>query len=162
MWTLETPTMEIIFRAIFIYLFVFVICRIWGKKHFGEMTNFDFVLLLIISEAVQNSLVDQDSSMQGGMISVATLILMNVAFSRITYASRRAEKFVEGVPQVLIKDGKVNEDVMRKEKLTDQDLRSTLRLQGGVAAVEDVKEAVIEPNGHISVLKKEEGPRQVI
>jgi uncharacterized membrane protein YcaP (DUF421 family) len=152
MWTLQTPWYELVIRGSCIFFFMFIILRIWGKKHLGEMTAFDFILLLFMSEAVQNSLIDDDKSILGGMIVISTFLFWNVLLNKITYYFHKMEKIIDGSPLVLIKDGKLFKEVMTKEELTDQELHQALR-QGGVLNIEEVKQATIETNGHISVIK---------
>lgn len=153
MWTLHTPWYELVIRGVSIYVFMFVLMRLWGKKHLGEMTAFDFILLLFMSEAVQNSLVDDDKSVFGGMIVIVTFLLMNIAVNKITYRSRMMEKILDGTPEPLILNGKVLKDVLKKEEITKQELMEAIRLQG-VEEVSKVKKATLESNGHISVIEQ--------
>lgn len=151
MWTLGTPWYELVFRGIIIFVFMFVIMRVWGKKHLGELTATDFILLLFMSEAVQNSLIDGDKSVFGGMIVITTLFTCNVIVNKLTYHFPRLEKILDGEPKILIKDGMVIHSVMRKEQITQQELLEAIR-EEGVLEIEKVKQATIETNGHISVV----------
>lgn len=153
MWTLETPWYELILRGTLIYIFMFVIMRFWGKKHLGELTAFDFILLLFMSEAVQNSLVDDDKSIFGGMIVIATFLFWNVVVNKLTYRFRKLEKIIDGEPKILIKDGRIDETVLKKEQITQQELHEAIREQG-VLEIGKVKQATIETNGHISVVQQ--------
>jgi uncharacterized membrane protein YcaP (DUF421 family) len=153
MWTLQTSWYELLIRGTSIYFFMFIILRIWGKKHLGEMTAFDFILLLFMSEAVQNSLIDDDKSIWGGMIVIATFIFWNVIINKLGYRSRKLEKILDGVPKVLIKDGKLFKETMEKEQITFQELYGALR-EEGVLDIKDVKQATIETNGHISIVQE--------
>ncbi|MFL5785312.1 MAG: DUF421 domain-containing protein [Bacteriovoracaceae bacterium] len=155
MWHLENPWYEISARSASIFLAVMIIMRFWGKKHFSEMNPFDFVLLLICSETLQNALVDDEKSVTGGIISIGTLILMNVLFNRLGFYSRRMEKMIDGTPKILIKGGKIDEKLMRKECLTMQELHAALR-QEGIMEPSEVQWGIIETNGKISVIKKDE------
>jgi uncharacterized membrane protein YcaP (DUF421 family) len=151
MWTLTTPWFELFIRGSCIYIFMFVLLRIWGKKHLGEMTPFDFILLLFMSEAVQNSLVDDDKSIFGGMIVILTFLFWNVLLNKLTYRSRKLEKLIEGNPKILIQNGKLFGEVLSREEITIQELHEALR-EGGVLDIKDVRQATIETNGHISVI----------
>jgi uncharacterized membrane protein YcaP (DUF421 family) len=124
------------------YIFMLVLMRIWGKKHLGEMTAFDLILLLFMSEAVQNSLIDNDRSIFGGMIVIVTLVFWNVVFDKIAYHRNKFEKLMDGEPKILIKEGKVMDDVMKAEQITAQELEEALRL-GGVLGPDQVKQATI-------------------
>lgn len=146
---------EIVVRAAIIFVAVMVIMRIWGKKHFSEINPFDFVLLLIISESLQNALVDDDKSITAGVISFSTLVLLNVLFNRLGFFSRRMEKLIDGQPRILIRDGELDKKLMLRECLTMQEIHTALRQQG-VMEPSEVQWAIIETNGKISVIKKEE------
>lgn len=153
MWTLETPAFELFIRGTCIYFFVFILMRIWGKKHFGQMTPFDFILLLIMSEAVQNGLIEDEKSITGGAIVLTTFFFWNVLVNKMAFHSSRFEKLVQGKPQVLIIDGKVVEAVKKKEELSDEELGQALR-KGGVEDISEVRKATIETNGNITVIQQ--------
>lgn len=153
MWDMSVPWWEFIFRAIIVYVFLLVLLRITGKRQVGQLAPFDLVLLLILSNAVQNSMNAGDSSLIGGLISALTLILLNYLLSLATFYSKKAESIVEGRPQILIHQGTVFEDVMERAKLTHHELNSALR-NAGCNDLEEVKMAILENNGAISVVKK--------
>ena len=153
MWQLQTPLFEIILRSGIIFLFLFFSFRLTGKKHLSELSPFDFILLLIMSECLQNGLVGEDYSIWAALISVSTLILLNILINRIAFSSDRAEKFLEGNPKVLIFKGKVNQKTKDHEKISDQELAESLR-QEGVLDPADVYLATLETSGKISVIKK--------
>ena len=115
MWDLTTPWYELVLRATIVFLGLFFMFKLWGRKHLGEMAAFDFILLLIMSEAVQNSLVDDDKSIQGGLIVVATFMILSSLMNVFSFYSRKAERFLEGTPKVLIRNGKIMEEVLNKE-----------------------------------------------
>jgi uncharacterized membrane protein YcaP (DUF421 family) len=153
MWTLTTPWYELVGRGFFIYVFMFILMRVWGRKHIGEMTAFDFILLLFMSEAVQNSLVDDDKSLFGGMIVVLTFVLLNTAINKLSYRFRWLEKVFEGTPKVLVRNGVIDRQELDHQKMTESELMEGLRLEG-IEKVKDVKRATLESNGHISVIEK--------
>jgi uncharacterized membrane protein YcaP (DUF421 family) len=154
MWTLESPWYELVIRGSVIYFFMFTLMRIWGRKHLGEVTAFDFILLLFISEAVQNSLVDDDKSLLGGMIVIVTFLFWNTLINILSYKFRFMEKIFSGNPKVIVKDGKINHYLKHKEHMSDQELFSALR-QEGVEDLAKVKKATIETNGHMSVVQEQ-------
>lgn len=155
MWDLSTPWQELVMRAASVFILLFLMFKIWGKKHLGQMAAFDFVLLLIMSEAVQNSLVDGDKSIPGGLIVIATFMVLNSLMNIISFHSRKAERFLEGSPKVIIRDGKLMEDVLNKEKISLPELLECVR-EEGVLHLKDIGLAVLEANGKISVIKKED------
>jgi uncharacterized membrane protein YcaP (DUF421 family) len=153
MWSLSIHWSEFVLRAVLVYIFLIIILRITGKRQVGQLAPFDLVLLLVLSNAVQNSMNGGDNSVAGGMISALTLVAMNWIVGYATFRSKRLEALIEGRPQVLIHDGHVNRDVMRSALLTHHELEAALR-RSGCAAVTDVAFAVLETNGQISVTPK--------
>ena len=124
------------------YAFLLVILRITGKRQVGQLAPFDLVLLLVRSNAVQNSMNGGDNSLVGGLISAATLVALNFAVSLATYRSKKIEAIVEGRPQVLIHNGTLYEDVITKAHLTHHELAAALR-KGGCGCVEEVHAAIL-------------------
>jgi uncharacterized membrane protein YcaP (DUF421 family) len=153
MWNLSLPWFEFILRGVIVYAFLIVILRLTGKRQIGQMAPFDLVLLLVLSNAVQNAMNGGDNTVSGGMISAATLISVNWLVALLTFKSKTMEALIEGRPRVLIHNGKLFEDVMRRERLTHHELNASLRA-AGCACVEDVHYALIENNGQISILPK--------
>ena len=153
MFNMTIPLWELIARSAIVYLFLIIILRISGKRQVGQLAPFDLVLLLVLSNAVQNSMNGGDNSLVGGLVSATTLIALNFCVGLATFKSRRLETLVEGRPQVLIHDGKLYEDVMAKSQLTHHELQGALR-QAGCASVEEVQSAVMENNGAISVIQR--------
>lgn len=153
MWELNTPWYELVIRGTCIFFFMFIIMKIWGKKHLGEMAAFDFILLLFISEAVQNALVDGDKSLTGGMIIIVTFLFWNTLINKLTFRYRKLEKILDGEPTVIVKDGRINTDILRKEQITEQELFEAFRKEG-VDELRKVKLATLETNGHLSVVQQ--------
>ena len=150
MFDISVPWWELVVRGLVIYLFLIILLRITGKRQIGQLSPFDLVLLLILSNAVQNSMNAGDNSLVGGMISATTLVLVNYVVGIITFKSKKLEAIVEGRPQVIIHEGKLFDDVMWDAKLTQQELDSTLR-QSGYFEIKDIKLAILENNGTITV-----------
>src|SRR5712691_13474563 len=130
MWNLAVPWWEIVLRSLIVYLFLLCLLRITGKRQVGQLAPFDLVLLLVLSNAVQNSMNAGDNSLVGGLISATTLVGLNFLVGLITYRSKRLEAIIEGRPQVIVHNGKLFEDVMRKAKLTRHELNAALRQAG--------------------------------
>jgi uncharacterized membrane protein YcaP (DUF421 family) len=154
MWNMAIPWWEFLVRAAIVYVFLIVLLRLSGKRQVGQLAPFDLVLLLVLSNAVQNSMNGGDNSVVGGMISAATLVALNWGLGFATYKSKRLERLVEGRPQIVVHDGHVYRDVMEREKLTHHELDAALRA-AGCASLTDVHFAVLENNGQISVRRKE-------
>lgn len=153
MWNLAIPWWELIVRSVIVYLFLIVILRVTGKRQVGQLAPFDLVLLLVLSNAVQNSMNGGDNSLVGGLISAATLIALNYAVGTATFRNKKLAALIEGRPEVLIHNGKLYEDVLTRAQLTRHELNAALR-QGGCTCVEEVHTAVLENNGQISVTPK--------
>ena len=159
MWDLSSNWYELVFRTTIIYLSLFIMFKVWGKKHLGEMAAFDFILLLIMSEAVQNSLVDDDKSIQGGLIVVVTFMILSSIMNIISYHSRKAEHFLKGTRKAIIRDGKLMEEVLQKERKTLAELLEAVREQG-ILHLKDIGLTLLEANGKISVIKKEDSKKK--
>ena len=150
MLNMSVPWWEFIVRGLVVYVFLIALLRLTGKRQIGQLSPFDLVLLLILSNAVQNSMNAGDNSLIGGLILATTLVVVNYIVGLITFKSKKLEAIIEGRPQVLIHEGKLFEDVMNEAKLTPGELDSTLR-QAGYFHLKDVKLAVLENNGRITV-----------
>ncbi len=153
MWNLAIPVWELIVRSALVYGFLLLLLRLTGKRQVGQLAPFDLVLLLVLSNAVQNSMNGGDNSLIGGLISAITLVALNAILGFATFRSKRLEDLVEGQPMVLIHNGKLYGETMRRAKLTHHELDAALR-QAGCACVEDVHTAVLENTGTISVVAR--------
>lgn len=157
---LNVPWYELVLRSVAVYAFLLVILRVTGKRQIGQLAPFDLVLLLVLSNAVQNAMNAGDNTLLGGIISAVTLIASHYAVAWGTYRSKLFEGIVEGRPQILIHNGKIITEVMRKAKMTHHELNAALR-QSGCACATDVQLAVLENNGAISVIPRREGQREM-
>ena len=149
----EASVAALIVRAAVVYGFLLVALRVAGRRELAQMTSSDLILLLVISNAVQNSMNAGDNSLAGGLVSATTLIGVNYLVGVVTFRSKRLEAILEGRPQVVIHDGKVFEDVMARAQLTHHELQAALR-QAGCATSDDVRAAILENNGTISVIPR--------
>ena len=150
MFDMSVPWWELVARGLVVYVFLIALLRLTGKRQIGQLSPFDLVLLLILSNAVQNSMNAGDNSLVGGLISATTLVAVNYLVGLITFKSKKLEAIIEGRPQVLIHQGKLYSEVMSEAKLTRQELDSTLR-QSGYFEIKDVKLAILENNGSVTV-----------
>jgi uncharacterized membrane protein YcaP (DUF421 family) len=146
---------EKVLRAAVVYLFLLIAFRLTGKRQVGQMTTFDLVVVLVISNVLQNAMIGADNSVAGGILGAAVILIVNFIIAEIAVRSRRAERILEPEPTVLIVNGKIIEKNLRKELISIADLHSALR-KDGIISSEDVKLAVLEPNGAISIIKKAE------
>lgn len=146
--------MDSVLRAFAVYIAVLVIVRLAGSRTMAEITTFDFVLVLIISEAVQPALIDDDHSMINAVLLVITLVGMNVLMSLIKQRSPRLERLLDGTSLVLIERGKLHRDRLDKERVDEADVLEAARELQGVSTLEEIDYAVLEKNGHITVIPK--------
>ena len=153
MWKLAQPWWEFVFRALLVYGFLLVMLRLTGKRQVGQLSPFDFVLLLVLSNAVQNSMNAGDNTVAAGFILVATLLAVNGVMSWLTWRSKRAEILLDGRPQILVHNGQLDEAMLASERITRHELMAAVR-QAGVSDVADVRVAILETNGRINVIPK--------
>jgi uncharacterized membrane protein YcaP (DUF421 family) len=154
MWSLAQPWWEFVLRAAIVYVFLLVILRLTGRRQAGQLAPFDLVLLLVLSNAVQNAMNAGDNTVGAGLILAGTLIALNWGVGTLTARNATAERIIEGEPQILILDGKIYRDALRREEMSDLELKAALR-QAGCESAEDVRIAVLENNGAISVIRRE-------
>ncbi|MDA8451956.1 DUF421 domain-containing protein [Acidovorax sp. NCPPB 3859] len=154
MWALSVPWWEFILRGVVVYAFLLTFLRLTGKRQTGQFAPFDLVLLLILSNAVQNSMNAGDNSLIGGLISASTLICCHVVLARATFRFPWLAHLVDGRPQTLVDNGRVDRLLMRRELLSAEDLAAALRA-GGCLHLHEVERATIETNGQITVVLRE-------
>ena len=156
MWqSLEKMTvapLELAIRAVVVYLAILILLRISGKRQVGQMGAVELVTILLISNAVQNSMNGGDNSLAGGLVLAAVLVGLSMAFSWLGYHSKTFAAVFEGTPRLLVHDGKRLEAACHKELLTHQELHVLLRKQG-IQQLRDVKSAVLEADGSLSVVR---------
>ena len=148
---------EIVLRTGIVYLFLVAVIRISGKREVGQMSVLELVVILIISDAVQNSMVGENTTIWGGLVAVLTLIGLDLLLKAISHRSRRLRRAIEGEPRLLIRDGRVLERALAEEKIELSEVRAALR-EHGVEHIDDVRMAVLETDGSISVISREEPP----
>src|SRR5690242_4996737 len=139
----------IVLRTAAVYATVLVGVRLSGKREVGQMTPFDLTLLLLISNAVQNAMTGPDTSLAGGVVAAATLLILNYLIAELSGGNRRFRKFVQGQPSLLVHDGKVIEAHMAKEHVSTDELQRSMR-EHGISSIHDVALAVLEVDGSIS------------
>ena len=147
--------MESVIRGLVIYVFLLLIFRIAGKRTLSENTNFDLVLLLIISETTQQAMVDNDHSITNGVLLIMTLVGASVGLSLLKRRFPALEQWLEGTPLVIIENGKVLEDRMDKTRVDEEDILEAARSLRGLERLDQIKYAVVERNGNITIVPAE-------
>ncbi len=150
----ETSALALVVRAVVVYGFLLVALRVAGRRELAQMTSFDLVLLLVISNAVQNSINAGDNSLGGGLVSAVVLVVLNWIFGYAVWRWRGVERVVEGKPLRIVTDGKVHVGALRRELLTLAELRSALRKQG-IGRITDCRAVVLEPDGTLTAVRRD-------
>lgn len=143
--------LEIFIRTLVVYIVILIGLRLSGKREIGQMTAFDLVVLLLISNAVQNAMVGPDTSLIGGILAAAVLLLVNAVVARLRLRSPAVRRLVEGTPTLLVLHGKTISAHMQREGIDDETLLEAFR-EHGVSAISDVEMAVLEIDGSISIV----------
>ncbi len=146
--------LQVVLRTTIVYLFLVLILRIAGKREVGQMSILELIVILLISDAVQNAMVGQDTTLWGGLLAVLTLLGLDYSLNRLTGRSRFLRRAIEGEPRLLVHDGRLLTKALREEKVEIGELRAAVR-EHGVARIEDVHLAVLETDGSISVIARE-------
>jgi uncharacterized membrane protein YcaP (DUF421 family) len=157
MFHLGLPLAEKILRPVVVYVFLIVGLRLAGKRELAQLNPFDLVVLLTLSNTVQNAIIGDDNSVTGGLIGAATLLVVNYAVVRFLYGHDRLEQLVEGAPDVLIDNGVILHDRLRKELITVQELEAAAHKQG-LASLDEVDRAVLESGGSICFFARKPTP----
>jgi uncharacterized membrane protein YcaP (DUF421 family) len=147
--------MDSVIRAAAIYLFLFIVFRIAGKRSLAEVTTFDFVLILLIGEAASDALSSGDHSFTNAAILIVTLIGIDIAISLLTERSSFLAKVVDSVPLILIDNGKLLEDRMKKVRIDEADILHYARESQGIERLDQIKYAILERSGGVSIIPKE-------
>ena len=153
---LGSGLLDVVARTAIIYLAMLLLLRLAGKREVAQLSMLELVTLLLIANAVQNSMVGENTSVAGGLLAAATLVALDRGLGLLRERSRRFRRVVEGEPRLLVRDGVVLRRALREEGLTEDELHAALR-QHGVARAADVRLAVLETNGTISVVPAEPG-----
>src|SRR5690606_35743056 len=135
-----------------IYVALLIVFRIAGRRSLGNITNFDMVVLLIISESVQQALIGDDYSLTNAFLVFTTLVVLDVGLSLLRLRFRQIDAYIQGVPTILIEEGKCQPDAMRKARVDLADIMEAARLKHGLERLEQVRYAILETNGEISII----------
>ncbi len=144
--------MDLVFRALIIYVVVFTFTRVIGRRELSTLQPFDFILLVVIGDLIQQGVTQNDMSVTGVVIVLTTLALTQVATSYVSFRFKRMRPLLEGEPIVLVQNGRIIEQNLRRERLTTDDLAEQAR-RSEIESLDQVKWAVLETNGEISFIK---------
>ena len=147
--------MDTIVRTLVVYFVLMILFRVGGKRSLAQITTFDFVLLLIISEAIQQALIANDNSMMNALLLVLTFFVADIGMSLLKGRSATFEKLIDDVPLILVEDGKPIQERMRKERVDENDILASARMSQGLERMDQIKYAVLERSGGISIIPKE-------
>jgi len=160
MFVMGLPVLEKIIRPIIVYMFLVVGLRLSGKRELVQLNPFDLVVLLTLSNTVQNAIIGDDNSVSGGLIGATSLLIINYLVVRFLYSHSKLEEVVEGRADVLIEKGKVKADRLKKELITMPQLEAAARRQG-FEFIEDVERCILEPSGTLSFVGKKPATEDV-
>lgn len=145
--------LDVVLRSSVVYALLIVVFRLAGKRHVAQLSLIDFILILLVSNAVQNAMVGEDTTLGGGIVAALTLVAINVILTKLTVKNKFISKIVEGEPKLLLRDGNVLANVLNKENLTIQELEEAVR-KAGHNNLSEVALAILETDGSISVIGK--------
>src|SRR2546423_2492072 len=148
--------MEAVLRAVVIYAFLMLLFRIAGKRALNEMSNFEFVLLLIVGESTQQAVLGKDYSVTNAFLVVLTLISINIGMSLLKHRSERLKRMFDGMPLVIVENGRPLKQVMDAVRVAEDDVLEAARELQGLERMEQIKYAVLETTGTISIIPKKD------
>jgi uncharacterized membrane protein YcaP (DUF421 family) len=152
LWIPDIPIAEKLLRSVVVYGFLLASFRLAGKRQLGQMTPFDLIVLLIISNVVQNALIGNDNSLGGGLVGAATILVLNSLVARVTFRSKTAQRLVEHAPTVLVRHGRILSANLERERLSLSEFHAALRREG-VVTVSELRYVLLEQDGHLSVIR---------
>ena len=153
------PSLEIVLRSICVYLFMIIALRIFGKKELSQLNTADVILILLISNSVQNAMVGSNSSLLGGIVAAFALFLINLIFKKIMLHSKFIKEMLQDKPEILIHNGKIEFKALSKLGISCEELQEAMR-EHGVEFYKDVKLAMFEIDGSISIISGDKDLKQ--
>lgn len=148
--------MEVVLRATAMFAVVYLLVRLLGKRELGQMTPFEFIVMVVIGDLIQQGVTQNDFSLTGATLAISTFAFWGLVLSWLSYLSPRAAKVLEGEPRVIIRHGELLQHSTRRDRLTRSEIESEMRL-AGISSMDEVSWAVLEPNGKMSFIKRAEG-----
>src|SRR6185295_739615 len=156
---LDVSIIEKILRPVIVYFFLVIGLRLAGKRELAQLNAFDLVVLLVLSNAVQNAIIGNDNTLVGGLVGAATLLAVNAVFVRFLYSHETLDRLIEGSPQNLIENGKVVESSLKKELITRSELEIAAHKQG-FSSLDEIDKAILEPGGTVALIPKKPAPEE--
>lgn len=148
--------MDIVLRATAMFAAVYLLLRLLGKRELGQMTPFELVTLVVMGDLIQQGITHNDFSLTGAVLAISTFAFWSVALGWIAYLSPRFGRLLEGEPRIIIRDGTLLEANLRRDRMTRREVESEMRL-AGIARMDEVAWAILEPQGKISFIAKQSG-----
>jgi uncharacterized membrane protein YcaP (DUF421 family) len=152
LWIPDIPLAEKLLRSVVVYGFLLASFRLSGKRQLGQMTPFDLVVLLIISNVVQNALIGNDNSLGGGLVGATTILVLNALLAWVTHRSKRVQRIVEHAPTILVRHGQILWANLDRERLSLSEFHAALRREG-IVTVDGLRYVLLEQDGHLSVIR---------
>lgn len=149
--------MDIALRATVIFVALYLLVRLMGKRELGQMTPFELIVLVVIGDLIQQGVTQNDFSLTGAVIAVSTIAFLSMLMSWASYLWPWAERVLEGEPRVIVRNGEIVAGNLRRNRLTRSEIESEMRL-AGIGHLEDVAWAILEPRGKISFIERSEDP----
>lgn len=144
--------MDIVARASVMFVVLYVLLRIMGKREIGQLTPFELVVMIVLGDLIQQGVTHNDFSLTGAILAISTFAFLAIMMSWITYLFPGAEKLLDGEPRVIVRDGELLKDNLRRDRITQSEVESEMRL-AGISRMSDVAWAILEPQGKISFIK---------
>jgi uncharacterized membrane protein YcaP (DUF421 family) len=146
--------MDLVFRAVFLYFFIYLLTRVVGRRELSSLGPFDIILLIVMGDAIQQGLTQDDYSVVGAVTVITVFALLQVGMSYLSFRSRRLRRVLEGEPLVIIQDGKPIEKNMRRERLALDEVMEEARSNGQISSLDEIQFAIVENSGAISFIQK--------
>jgi uncharacterized membrane protein YcaP (DUF421 family) len=144
--------MDIVARAAVMFVVLYVLLRIMGKREIGQLTPFELVVMIVLGDLIQQGVTHNDFSLTGAILAITTFAFLAILMSWITFMFPKAEKLLDGEPRVIVRNGKLLKENLRRDRITQSEVESEMRL-AGIARMSDVAWAILEPQGKISFIK---------
>ena len=148
--------MDIVMRATVMFFILFLLIRLLGKRELGQMTPFEFVVLVVLGDLIQQGVTHNDFSLTGATLAICTFAFWALILSWTTYLFPRAKDLLDGAPRVVVRDGEIVRENLRRDRLTRDEILSEMRL-AGIGRMSDVAWAILEPQGKMSFIRKDDG-----
>jgi uncharacterized membrane protein YcaP (DUF421 family) len=148
--------MDIVLRATVMFFILFLLIRLLGKRELGQMTPFEFVVLVVLGDLIQQGVTHNDFSLTGATLAISTFAFWALLLSWTTYLFPRAKDLLEGTPRVVVRNGEIVNENLRRDRLTRDEILSEMRL-AGIGRMSDVAWAILEPQGKMSFIRKDDG-----